>query len=158
MGTRAFPFAAVILAPRATPEDGVTLTRFVEAARAAGADPVVIAGPRETTAVAGARGVHVPTGASEVTALRLGMAQLGNSSARYVLLLHIHDATPDVVSLLALVDAAKRSESAVSAFDGDDLERGPVFIARDAWLELMTLADHGIAAVAARRGLQRVAR
>ncbi|HEY2065609.1 MAG TPA: hypothetical protein VGG84_06590 [Gemmatimonadaceae bacterium] len=158
MATPAFPFAAVILAPRAAAKDRPALTRLVEASRATGADPVIVAAPREMAPMAGARSVHVAGGASDVTALRIGMAQLGNSSARYVLLLRLGAAAHDVVSLLALVDAAKRSASAVSALDGDDIEQGPVIIARDAWLELMTLADQGIAAVAARRGVQRVRR
>jgi hypothetical protein len=158
MATRAFPFAAVILAPRAETKDGPTLTRLVEAARAAGAEPIVVTAPRETAPAAGARGVHLPAGASDATALRLGMAQLGNSSVPYALLLHLGPATPDVVPLLALVDAAKRDRPALTALDGDDLDRGPVLIARDAWLELMTLADEGIGAVAARRGVQRVKR
>jgi hypothetical protein len=158
MATRAFPFAAVILAPRAAAEDAPTLARLVEVARAAGADPIVVTAPRETTLATGARGVHVPAGASDVTALRLGMAQLGNSSVPYALLLHLGTATPDVVPLLALVDVAKRDRPALTALDGDDLDRGPMLIARDAWLELMTLADQGIGAVAARRGVQLVKR
>jgi hypothetical protein len=45
----------------------------------------------------------------------------------------------------------------MTAIDGDDLDRSPVLIARDAWLDLMTLGEQGMEAVAARRGITRVA-
>lgn len=158
MAIRAFPFAAVVLAPGAAASDDVALAHLVEAARAAGADPVIAAVPRDASVATGARAVHLAAGASDITALRRGMAQLGNSTARFALLLRLGGGTMDVVSLLALVDAAKRDGAALTAFAGDDLERGPLFVARDAWLDVMTLAEQGIGAVAARHGVHRVER
>lgn len=158
MAIRAFPFAAVVLAPRATAADAVALANLLEAARAAGADPIIATVPRDVHGAPGARAVHVTAGASDSTALRTGMAQLGNSTARFMLLLRLGGGAADVVSLLALVDAAKRDGAALTAFAGDDLERGPLFVARDVWLDLMTLAEEGIGAVAARRGVHRVER
>ncbi len=130
---QAFPFAAVILAGGAAGGDGDRVAAMVQAARAAGAHGIVVAVPRGWRAPAHARVVHVAPGASPISAVRAGMAQLSNTPA-----------------------PLRRARPALAAFDGADLERGPVMIARDAWLELMTLGERGLAAVAERRGVRRV--
>jgi hypothetical protein len=129
---------------------------MVQAARAAGAHGIVVAVPRGWRAPAHARVVHVAPGASPISAVRAGMAQLSNTPAPYAMLWPLA-AEADAQRLRALVDDVRRARPALAAFDGADLERGPVMIARDAWLELMTLGEQSIAAVAERRGLRRVA-
>jgi len=99
--------------------------------------------------------VHVAPGASPISAVRAGMAQLSNTPAPYAMLWPLA-AEADSQRLRALVDDVRRARPALAAFDGADLERGPVMIARDAWLELMTLGERGLAAVAERRGVRRV--
>jgi hypothetical protein len=80
------PFAAVILAGDAAGTDGERLVGMVQAARAAGATAVVCAVPRGWRAPERARVVHVAPGALPISALRAGLAQLGNSTARFALI------------------------------------------------------------------------
>jgi hypothetical protein len=80
------PFATVILAGGAAGADGERIAEMVQAARAAGADAVVCAVPRGWRAPERARVVHVAPGAPPISALRAGLAQLGNSTARYVMI------------------------------------------------------------------------
>jgi hypothetical protein len=94
---------------------------------------------------------------SPVTEHRLGMPQLTNTTAQAVLIVPLRGATRPLVSLLALLDAARRSDDALIAFEGAMLDDSPVLVPRDAWLELVTIGEGGIDAVAARRSVQRVA-
>lgn len=154
---RDFPFAVVILAGRASGGDGDRVGVMVQSARDVGADAIVVAVPRGWRAPAHARVVHVAPGASSISAVRAAMAQLSNTPAPYAVLWPLDASPVDVERLRALVHDVKRARPALAAVEGDDLDRGPVMIARDAWLELMTLGEHGIGAVADRRGLHRVA-
>lgn len=158
MTEQEFPLAAVIVAGRAAGSDGDRIAEMVQAARDAGADPIVVAVPRGWRAPSRTRVAHVAPGAPPISAVRAGMAQLSNTSARFALLWPLAASAPDVVSLLALVDDVKRERADVTAFAGDDLASGPVIIARDAWLELMTIGEQGILAFATRRGLRLVTR
>lgn len=91
-------FATVILAGGATAADGERIAELVQGARAAGAVAVVCAVPRGWRAPERARVVHVAPGASPSSALRAGLAQLGNSTARFVMLWPLAERTmPDVV-------------------------------------------------------------
>jgi hypothetical protein len=91
-------FAAVILAGGATAADGDRIAEMVQGARAAGAIAVVCAVPRGWRAPERARVVHVAPGAAPGGALRAGLAQLGNSTARFVMLWPLEDRTmPNVV-------------------------------------------------------------
>jgi hypothetical protein len=148
--------AVVILAPRATPSERDLVAAMVESARGLAAYVVVVV-PKGWRAPPRSRVVHVTPGGSHIGAIRAGMAQLSNTPARYVLLWPLGAGAVDVASVRALVAAGVRDRPALAALEGDDVERGPVMIARDAWLELMTLGEQGIGAVAERRGLQRVA-
>jgi molybdopterin-guanine dinucleotide biosynthesis protein A len=154
---REFPFAVVVLAGRASGGDGDRVAEMVRTARAAGAHSIVVAVPRGWRAPAHARVAHVAPGASPISAVRAGMAQLSNTPAPYALLWPLDAAAIDVERLRVLVEDVERMRPSLAAFEGDDLERGLVMIARDAWLELMTLGEQSIAAVAERRGLRRVA-
>ena len=152
-----FPFAVVILAGRASGVDGERVAGMVQTARAAGAHSIVVAVPRGWRAPAQARVVHVAPGAPPIGAVRLAMAQLSNTPAPYAMLWPLEAAPADAARLRALADDVRRERPPLAALEGDDLEHGLVMIARDAWLELMTLGEHGLAAVAERHGLRRVA-
>lgn len=151
----ALPLAAVIVAHRA--EDAAGYEAMLARARDAGAEPVVLVLRRDAAVPIGARVARVSDGASDISALRAGMALLTNTTARLVLLWPAAgDVTAEVPALHALVAAARREGGAVTAFANADLDRSPVIVARDAWLELVTLGEQGLAAVAARRGEHRV--
>jgi hypothetical protein len=151
-----FPFAALLLAHDATDADAEALEVLARDAATIGATTVVVALPPSVQAPAATRIVRVKLGGSRVTALRVGMAQLTNTSARAVLIVPMRGAHRPLVSLLALLDGAKRSGDALVAFQHAALDDSPVLVPRDAWLELVTLGEDGIDAVAARRGVVRV--
>jgi hypothetical protein len=151
VATREFPFAAVILAAGAIDADSARLAEMVRAARTVGAEPVVVVAPRGWAAVPNARMVHVAADASSISALRAGMAQLSNTTSRFALLWPFEERTTDVVSLLALVDDVKRERATMTVLGGDTTGAGPLMIARDAWLDLMTGGVDGLSATLAAR-------
>lgn len=149
------PLAAVLLAHDAG--ETSLLQPLVDGARAAGAQPVVVVLARAAAAPADVRVARVNAGAPTISALRAGMALLTNTTARLALVWPLDGAErEDVERIGALVDAARRERPAVTAFAHDDLDHSPVVVSRDAWLELLTLGEQGMAAVAARRGLHLV--
>jgi hypothetical protein len=85
------------------------------------------------------------------------MAQLSNTSARYVLLWPLESAA-DVDALGALAAAAQRDRPALASLEGNDLDHDPVILSRASWLDLMTLGEQGMQAVADRLGIHRVGR
>lgn len=153
-GEAEIAIAVVILAPRATSSDSDLVATMVESARRL-ASYVVVVVPKGWRAPPRSRVVHVTPGVSPIGAIRSGMAQLSNTPARYALLWPLAAGLVDVGSLRALVAAAVDDRSPLAAFEGGDWDEGPVVIAREAWLELMTVGEHGIAAVAERRGARR---
>lgn len=148
--------AVVILAPRATPGDRDVVAEMVESANNLAAYAVVVV-PKGWRAPPRSRVAHVMPGVSPIGAIRAGMAQLSNTPARYALLWPLEAGAMDVARLRALVAGVGQEHVALAALAGDDVEHAPVMIARDAWLDLMTLGEQGIGAVAARRGLHRIA-
>jgi hypothetical protein len=158
MTSQAFPIAALVLGHDADPSRTTALDALVATARDAGAAPVVAAVPPGIELAAPARVVRTRASSSRIGAIRLGMAQLANSSARFVLLLPLSGGGPSLVELLSLIDASKRTPEGMIAFAGATLDESPVVIPRDAWLELVTLAENGLDAVAARRRVERVER
>jgi hypothetical protein len=92
-----------------------------------------------------------------IAAIRLGMAQLTNTVAQSVLLVPLGAEPASLVALLALADAAKRDVRAIIAVDNASLDTSPLLVPRDAWLELVTVGESGMNAVAARRRVLRVA-
>ena len=157
MTAQAFPIAALVLGHDADPSRTADLAALVATARDAGATPVVVAVPPGIELPAPARVVRTRQEGPRIGAIRLGMAQLANSPARVVLLLPLSGAAPSLVALLSLVDASKRAPDALVAFAGASLDDSPVLAPRDAWLELVTVAENGLDAVAARRRVERVA-
>ncbi len=152
----ALRFAVVILAGRAAARDRARIDEMVATARALGAEAIVCAVPKGWRAPTFARVVHVAPGAAAISALRLAMAQLGNSPAQHALLWPLEALTGDA-RLRALLNDVAREPAPLAALVGDDLDHAPVLIARDAWLDLMTLGEQGMTAVAERVGVRRVA-
>jgi len=157
MTAQAFPIAALVLGHDAEPSGTEELGALVATARDAGATPVVVAVPPGIELPAFSRVVRTRVSGSRIGAIRLGMAQLANSAARAVLLLPRSGSPSSLVALLALIDASKRAPDAIVAFAGASLDESPVIVPRDAWLELVTVAENGLYAVAARRRAERVA-
>jgi hypothetical protein len=154
--SRPFDLAAVVLAGGAAASDTPKLQAMVRAARAAGAEPVVVVLPRDIPAPDGARVAQVAAGAKTISGLRAGMALLANSTARFVLLWPFDDEWSDTDGVMPLVEGAQREQAPVTAMEGADLDREPIIVARDSWLELMTIGEQGMNALAARRGVYRV--
>jgi hypothetical protein len=157
MTSQAFPIAALVLGHDADPSRTAALTALVATARELGAVPVVAAVPPGIDVPAPARVVRTRASGSRIGAIRLGMAQLANTPARVVLLMPQSSSVTSLVALLALLDAAKRAPDAIVAFDRAPLDESPVVVPRDAWLELVTVAENGLDALAARRRVERVA-
>jgi hypothetical protein len=147
--------AAVILASRAKPADRDLVDAMVESARDLASYAVVVV-PKGWRAPPRSRVVHVAPGVSAIGAIRAGMAQLSNTPARYALLWPLEAGAVDPARLHTLVAEVARERPALGALAGDDIEHAAVMVARDAWLDLMTLGEQGIGAVAARCGLHRV--
>lgn len=157
MTVQAFPLAALLLGSDADASDGDRLAAMARTAADLGAAPVVVAVPPGIALPPGPRVVRTRAQGSTIAAIRLGMAQLANTMARAVLLWPHDGAQPSLVALLALVDESKRSSDAIVALEDAPLDRSPILVPRDAWLELVTLGDGGLDAVAARRRVVRVA-
>lgn len=156
MTARAFPFAALVLAQDALVSDAARVAELARTAADVGAQPVVVAIPFEAELPSAARAVRTRAGGSAIAAIRLGMAQLANTVARAALVVPIGAEQTSLVALLALVDAAKHAGDAIIAFENADLDGSALLVPRDGWLELVTLGERGIGAVAARRRVVRV--
>ena len=156
MSARAFPFAALVLAHGATESDAPSIAELAATATEVGAMPVIVAAPFDCELPAGARLVRTRSGGSAIAASRVGMAQLTNTVARAAIVAPHAATETSLVALLALVDAARRSTDAIVAFEHATLDEGVLVVPRDAWLELVTLGESGMSAVAARRRVVRV--
>ncbi len=154
------PFAAIVLAAGAgtrfgEPKAGATLPdgrRFLEAVvegcMTCGADPVIAVVPPGTVVPAGARGVvNAKPKDEQVTSLRLGLAQLANTSAGGVLVWPVDHPFALATSALAVVDAARRTGAPIVVPEHNGKRGHPVWFARETWRELMTVSDGGARAV-----------
>ena len=156
MTTRAFPFAALVLAHDALEGQASRIAALARTASDAGALPVIVAVPFDVELPSNARVVRARAGGRAITAIRLGMAQLTNTVARAALLAPQGAAETSLVALLALVDAAKHATDAIVAFEDAPLDGSVLVVPRDAWLEMVTLGEGGLDAMAARRRVVRV--
>ena len=156
MTARVFPFAGLLVAHDAKPTDSVRLADLARAMADAGASPVVVAVTPGVDTPADVRVVRTRPQGPPIAAIRLGMAQLANTVAQAMLLVPLGAERASLVALLALVDGAKRDLQAIIALDDAGLDTSPVLVPRDAWLELVTLGESGMNAVAARRRVLRV--
>jgi hypothetical protein len=152
----ALSLAALLLAHDADSADVATLASMARDAVAIGAAPVVVALPPTVEPPTGARVARTRPGGPPVTAMRLGMAQLTNTVARWVLLLPLRGERQPLAALVALVDTATRARDSMVAFAGLSLDDSPVLVPRAAWLELVTLGENGLEALASRRRVERV--
>jgi hypothetical protein len=157
MTARVFPFAGLLTAHDATAADTTRVADLSRIIADAGAAPVVVAMPPHVDAPPDVRVVRTRVEGSRIAAIRLGMAQLTNTVARAVLLVPFGAERTSLVALLSLVDAAKRDERAIVTGSRGLLDGAALLVPRDAWLELVTVGEGGMDAVAARRNLIRVA-
>jgi hypothetical protein len=148
--------ALLILAPSAASSDRDTLAAMSLIGAALQASPIVVALPADVDAPPGSRVVRVKPDAAFVTAIRLGMAQLTNTTATAVLLWPHAAAAETVGSLRALIDAGAGEPGSIVAPAGRPLDAAPVLVPRDAWLELVTLGQDGLDALSTRRRIVRV--
>jgi len=155
-----FPFAAVVLAAGAgrrfgqakvsatLPDGRRFLDVVVEHCRTAGADPVVVVVPPAVDVPSGVRVVvNANAGGEQVTSLRLGLAQLANSTAGGALIWPVDHPFALATSGLAVVDAACRTAAPIVVPVHEGKRGHPVWFARDTWRELMTVAQGGARAV-----------
>lgn len=149
------PRIAAVLLAHAT-DDAEQLQAMVHVVRALGAHPVVVTLAQGAAAPAEVRVVRIEARAAWITAVRTGMAQLTNTPVQFALLWTGSAAVPGIARLQSLVAGIPAARSALVAMDGDDLDTGPVLIARTAWLELMTVGEAGMTALAARHPVHRV--
>jgi hypothetical protein len=89
-------------------------------------------------------------------AVRAAMSQLANTSVGAALLWPLGPSTGGG-EVSALVAGASAGSVDLVALEGDDLTLGLLLVPRDAWLDLITAGDAGLDALAARRGVRRVA-
>jgi hypothetical protein len=149
-------FSSLILAPTATPAAEPALAAMARSCVAIGARPVVVALPAGVEPPPGTRVVRVKASGSAIGAIRLGMAQLTNTTATAAILWPLGASDVAADALLAVVEAGARDHGALVALAGMALDDGPLLVPRDAWLELVTLGEGGLGALAARRRIVRV--
>jgi molybdenum cofactor cytidylyltransferase len=154
------PFAAIVLAAGAgtrfgEPKVNAVLPdgrRFVdvviEHCLTSGADPVVVVVPPDATVPAGVRVVVNPRATDEqITSLRLGLAQLANTTAEGVLVWPVDHPFAHATSAMAVLDAARRTNAPIVVPVHEGRRGHPVWFARESWRELMTVTDGGARAV-----------
>jgi len=154
------PFAAIVLAAGAGtrfggPKVNATLPdgrRFLdvvaEGCITCGADPVIAVVPPGTAVPAGVRAVvNARATDQQIISLRLGLAQLANSSVAGALVWPVDHPFVQATTALAVVDAARRTGAPVVVPVHEGRRGHPVWFAREAWRELMAVADGGARAV-----------
>ncbi len=154
------PFAAIVLAAGAgsrfgEPKVNATMPdgrRFIEVVvehcRTCGADPLIAVVPPDAAVPDGARAVVNSRAKDEqITSLRLGLAQLANTSAAGVLVWPVDHPFALATSAMAVVDAARRTGAPIVVPVTDGGRGHPVWFARETWRELMTVAAGGARAV-----------
>jgi molybdenum cofactor cytidylyltransferase len=126
--------------------------RFVDAivatARDAGLDPVIAVLPPDVLAPSGTTAITNPRADGEqVVSLRLGLSALANRPAVGALAWPVDHPFVTLESVLAVLDAARRTAAPIVAPEHEGRRGHPVFFHRDTWRELMTVADGGARAV-----------
>jgi CTP:molybdopterin cytidylyltransferase MocA len=157
---RVFPIAAIIIGAGAGTRFGgpkaiATLPdgrRFVDAvaqvAKDAGCDPIVAVLPPGVAPPPGVRVVrNAQPGSEQVTSVRLGLAQLVSTPALAALLWPVDHPFVALESVLAVLDAARRTHAPVVIPEMDTRRGHPACFHRDTWRDLMTIDDGGARAV-----------
>lgn len=152
--TSAYRFACVVLGAGAgtrfgEPKAGARLAdgvRFLDAvvstARDAGADPIVAVVPPGLAVPSGLVRVENHRAAAEaVTSVRLGLAALANAPVASTLLWPVDHPFVHVDSLLALIDAHRRTTLSIVLPVYQRRRGHPALFARSVWSELMAVAE-----------------
>ncbi len=120
----------------------------VEAARTAGADPIVVVCPPGFEAPTGTVAVvNADARGEQIASLRLGLARLVSVPVAGALAWPVDHPFANAASARAVLDGAARTGAPVviPVFQG---RRGhPVYFSRDCWRELATVRDGGARAV-----------
>lgn len=159
-GERAFPVAAVIVGAGAGtrfggPKAAAMLPdgrRFLDAvcatAAEAGLAPIIAVLPPGIAAPAGVGAVvnGKPDG-EQVVSVRLGLAQLANHPVVGAVVWPVDHPFVSLESVIAIVDAAKRTGAPIVTPEFEGHRAHPVFFHRDTWRELLTVAEGGARAV-----------
>lgn len=154
--TRVFPVACIVLAAGegtrfGGPKAEAVLSsgkRFLDVvvrqAAEAGCDPVIAVVRPGTSVPSPARAVEARRSDPEpISSVRLGLAALANQGVEGTLLWPVDHPFVELASVLAVLDAARRTRApvVVPTFEG---RRGhPTFFHRDTFLALMTVRDGG---------------
>lgn len=157
---RAFPVGAVIVGAGAGTRFGgpkaVALLpdgrRFVDAVCATAADaglaPIVAVLPPGVNAPPGVRVLeNAKARGEQVVSVRLGLAHLANQPVSGAVVWPVDHPFVSLESVLAIVDAAKRTGAPIVAPEFEGRRAHPVFFHRDTWRELLTVPDGGARAV-----------
>jgi CTP:molybdopterin cytidylyltransferase MocA len=156
----AFPFAAIILGagagtrfgePNASVEVGPGerfVDRVARTAAESGAEPIVAVLSPGVEPPAGVRVVRNPDPRSEqIASLRLGLALLTNTAVVGTLVWPVDYPFVTLTSVLAVVDAARRSAAPIVLPACGGRRGHPVWFGRDLWRELVTAATGGARSV-----------
>ena len=160
MAARAFPVAAIIVGAGAgtrfgEPKAGALLgdgRRFLDAvcatARDAGLDPIVAVLPLTIDTPDGIVKVVNPRPEGEqVASLRLGLARLANTDVVGAVAWPVDHPFVTLESVLAVLDAARRTQAPIVAPSFGGRRGHPVFFHRNTWRELLTVPEGGARAV-----------
>ena len=160
MSERANPVAAVIIGAgagtrfggpkaEATLRDGRRfLDAIVETARNAGLDPIVAVLPPGVGAPVNVRVVtNAKPGSEQIVSARLGLSQLTNAPVTSALLWPVDHPFVSLVSVLAILDAARRPGAQIVVPVHGSRRGHPTWFHRGTWRELMTVPDGGARAV-----------
>jgi molybdenum cofactor cytidylyltransferase len=110
--------------------------------------PVLVVVPRGVDVPAPARPIINPNPRSEQAAsLRLALAGLANDPAEAVVMWPVDHPFVHLLSVLALMDAFKRTRAPIVLPVHEGRRGHPVLFARTVWLELMTTATGGARSV-----------
>jgi CTP:molybdopterin cytidylyltransferase MocA len=120
------------------------LDAIVEIAKSAGLDPIVAVLPPGVAAPPGVRVVVNANPKSEqIVSARLGLAQLVNAPVSSALLWPVDHPFVDLTSVLAVMDAARRTEAHIVIPTYESHRGHPAWFHRETWRELMTVPDGG---------------
>jgi len=124
------------------------LDAIVEIAKSAGLDPIVAVLPPGVPAPAGVRAVTNANPKSEqIASARLGLAQLTSAPVSSALLWPVDHPFVTLESVLAILDAARRTDAHIVVPVYESRRGHPGWFHRDTWRELMTVPDGGARAV-----------
>ncbi len=160
MSKRANPVAVVIIGAGAGKRFGEPKAearlgdgrRFLDAiaatAKDAGLDPIVAVLPPGVAAPAGVRVVvNAKPESEQIVSARLGLAQLTSAPVTSALLWPVDHPFVSLESVLAILDAARRTSAHIIVPTFDARRGHPGWFHRDTWRELMTISDGGARAV-----------